>query len=47
LRRQHGLAWFREYIYHPKHRKNLEPMLTDVWDQWVKGNQGRDGEWYE
>ncbi len=47
LRRQRGLAWFREYINHPRYKKNLEPMLTDVWDQWVKGNQGRDGEWYE
>lgn len=47
LRRQHGVTWFREYIYNPKHKKNLEPYLSDVWDQWIKGNRGEDGEWYE
>lgn len=47
LRKLNGKEWFVDYIYHPKRAKQLEPYLSDIYDQWIKGNQGIEGEWYE
>lgn len=47
LRRLHGKTWFIDYIYHPSRASKIEPMLADVWAQWMAGNMGAPGEWYD
>ena len=44
-RHQLGLNGFRNYFSNANFDKRRHTLTADLWDQWKKGNRGKQGDW--